>query len=308
MLRPGQTGKSSSGRWVKLTALWGVSALVLSGMSAAAYVMMSSPPDPVALCERDVQIGHSTLVIIDTTDAFSENHKRRVDKTIRDERDRAPRGSKFSVIILNAADPYTPMEIVTACNPGRGDEVNQLFETASRTEKEWNEKFAAPIASAIAKAGEAGPAERSPIIETIAAALTRPDFDARIPHRRLVIISDLLEHEERYSQLAGGDFAAGYSRSILGRIAPLDLANASVALDYLQRPEFAEIQGAAHRQFWRGLFTEAGATEVNFIGLSDPPSGETRQTKETQAPTAAAAGRQKVKPPRKPTKKKKRSK
>lgn len=53
------------------------------------------------------------------------------------------------------------------------------------------------------------------------------------------------------------------------KLAALDLRGVSVAVDYLVRPKFAAVQGAAHRRFWRRLFAEAGATNVAFIGM--PP-------------------------------------
>lgn len=107
--------------------------------------------------------------------------------------------------------------------------------------------------------------------EAVAATLARPDFDARVPRRRLIIISDMLEHEKGgYSQLKGGDLWGAWRASPLVHTARLDLRGVAVAIDYLMRGQYAAVRGQKHRDFWHRLFTEAGAAEVTFVGLQPP--------------------------------------
>jgi hypothetical protein len=264
-------GAAGGGRTAKLIVLWLVIAAVVGGFGASAFTLLNRPPDAVALCEQGSHIAASTIVLVDTTDALTEIHRRRVRAAIEAERDALPRGGKLSVVTMNEADPSQPVEIVSACNPGKSGDANPLFVTVSQVDKHWAAAFGEPVEAAIARASEAPAAGSSPLIATAAALLTRPDFDARVPQRRLVVVSDMLEHQKGgYSQLGGGDFWKGYANSSLSRLVALDLRGVAVAIDYLARPNYAGVQGAQHRRFWQRLFTEAGAVEVMFIGM--PPA------------------------------------
>lgn len=257
-----------TGRWVTLAAIWTVILVILVGFGAAAFVMVTSPPDAFAVCQRNGVPMASTAVMVDTTDPLTDIQRRRVKTTIEAERDRLPRGGRLTVLSINPAAPWEPLEIVSACNPGTAAEANPLFVTRSKTDKRWAAGFAEPIDAAIDQANNGPASPSSPIVVTVAATLTRPDFDARVKQRRLVLISDLLEHQNGgYSQLKGGDFWKSFQASPLARTVALDLRGVPVAIDYLARPKYAAVQGAKHREFWRRLFTEALATEVTFIGL-----------------------------------------
>lgn len=269
---------SGAGRILKLAGLWLVILGAGGGLAAAGIIAMNRPPDPVALC-RQGRVVSSTLVLIDATDALTEIQRRRLRATVEAERDRLPRAGKLTLLVLNPADPAQPAEQVSVCNPGRAADADPLFNTGSRIDREWREAFGGPIESALAGAAAAAPAAASPIIATIAGALTRPDFDARVRERRLVVVSDLLEHSKGgYSQLAGGNFWKAYAGSALARESALDLHGVTVAVDYLIRPRYAAIQGEAHRRFWTRLFEDAGATATAFIGMraaepDDPSPG-----------------------------------
>lgn len=267
---PRHRASSGAGRIIKLGGLWLVILGAGGGLAAAGLTAMNRPPDAVALC-RQGRVDTSTLVLIDATDALTEIQRRRLRATVDAERDRLPRAGKLTLLVLNPADPAQPIELVSVCNPGRAADADPVFHTGSRIDREWHAAFAAPIASAVAGTADAAPAAASPIIATIVGALTRPDFDARVGERRLVIISDLLEHSKGgYSQLAGGNLWKAYAGSALARESALYLHGVSVAVDYLTRPRYAAVQGEAHRRFWTRLFEEAGATATGFIGMRVP--------------------------------------
>ncbi|MBY6240054.1 hypothetical protein [Methylosinus sp. Sm6] len=271
---PRSSRSGGQGRNIRLGALW-LGILVLGGgFGAAAWTTLNRPPDAFELCQSG-HIGVSSIILIDATDMLTEIQKRRVKASIDAERDRLPYGGKLTIVTLNAADPGQPVEVMSACNPGKASDSNPLFVTASKAQKRWAETFDHPITAAIREAGASAQSSDSPLIATIAALPTRPDFDGRTPTRRLVIISDMLEHVRGgYSHLGGGNFWKSYRASSLPRLAPLELRGVSVAIDYLARSPYAGVQGPAHRQFWRRLLTQAGASEVTFIGLPSADDDE----------------------------------
>jgi hypothetical protein len=249
--------------------LWAFIIASLGGFGAAAYMMATRAPDAYAQCQSSpLQAVASTAAIVDATDALTETQRSRVRTTIEGERDRLPQGGRLIILSLNPAAPWEPIELVSICNPGTAADANPLFATRSRIEARWRTAYADPIEKAIARAIEGPTSTNSPIVATIAATLTRPDFDARVPQqRRMVLVSDLLEHDKAgYSQLKGGDFWNAYRASTLPQKAKLDLRGVSVAIDYLLRGQYAAVQGPKHQEFWQRLLTEAGAAEVSFIG------------------------------------------
>jgi len=263
--------RADGARRLKLAGLWSIIALVGGGFGASAYTMLNRPPDPVALCQRGTSITASTIVLADTTDALTEIQGRRLRRAIEAERDRTPRGGRLSIVAINDSDPTQPVELFSGCNPGRSSDVNPLFVTAGKVDAEWTVSFGKPVEAAIAAAIDRPETPSSPLIATTAALLTRPDFDTSVAARRLVMVSDMIEHQKGgYSHLAGSDFWKGYANSGLARYAALDLRGVAVAIDYLARPQYATVQGLAHRRFWQRLFAEAGAAEVTFIGLAAP--------------------------------------
>lgn len=270
---------SPSNRGVALVTLWSVIALIIGGFAAAAYYAQSRPVDAYALCQKSaLQASATTTILIDVTDALNDDQKRRLKAAVETERMALPIGGRLVVLSVNPVSPWEPAEHVAVCNPGRADGSNPLLETRSRIEGRWRVSFGDPIDKAIETAIAQSGAEQSPIIITLAATLARADFDARASNRRLIIFSDLLEHDKGgYSQLRGGDFAGLYQSSQLPRIARLDLSGVRVAIDYLQRGKFAAIQGPRHMAFWQRLLREAGAAEVSFIGMAAPPEEPLRK-------------------------------
>lgn len=270
--RPTYAEKSSK-RFITLAALWGVIGIGVAGFGAAAYMAANRPVGAFALCESSgLKAAATTAIMVDATDAFTDDQRHRLKSTIEGERDRLPEGGRLIIVSLNPDAAWEPVELISVCNPGKGENANPLLVTRSKVEKRWQAVYGEPIDQAIQLSMDRGVSERSPIIITLSALLARADFDNRVAARRLVIISDLLEHEKGvYSQLRGGDFWGAYQASSLPKSARLDLRGVSVAVDYLQRGKFAGIQGPRHQAFWQRLFSEAGASEVNFLGMAAAP-------------------------------------
>jgi hypothetical protein len=261
-------------RSLTLIALWVVIASAVGGFAFAAILAGNKPADAFALCQSSRHKAVSTTaIVVDATDAFTEDQRRRLKSTIDAEQERLPEGGRLILVSLNPVAPWDPTELVSVCNPGKGENANPLLVTRSKVEKRWQTLYADPIEKAAQASLDLAASERSPIIITLAAVLGRADFDTRVAARRLVVISDLLEHDKGiYSQLRGGDLWGAYQASPVPKSVRLDLRGITVAIDYLQRGKFAAVQGPRHQAFWERLFKEAGASDVNFLGMSAAPT------------------------------------
>lgn len=203
-----RTQTSGTKRIIMLTSMWGMIVAAVGGFAAAAIFNGNRGADAYTLCKSSsLKAAATTAIVVDATDAFTEDQKQRFKTTVEAERERLPEGGRLIIVGLNPQTPWEPAELVSVCNPGKAEYSNPLLVTRSKVEKRWQDVYGDPIDKAVLQSIDRGTSERSPIIITIAALLTRSDFDTRVSGRRLVLISDLLEHEKGvYSQLRGGDF------------------------------------------------------------------------------------------------------
>jgi len=245
----------------------------MAALAGAGYLAFASRPprlNQATLCPLDGRPGASTLLVVDTTDPLTRVQAARLAATIRDARDSLPAQGRLTILFLDAANAYDPREILSLCNPGSIRDSNPFTQTAKRVERRWREAFEAPVESAIESLLRAPAASRSPIVETIAAATARPDFDARNPNRRLLVVSDMLQHTNAYSHYAGRMRWESFAQSRLAPAALADLTGATVEVEYIRRPGTAHLQTEAHRSFWLAWFERNGATSVRFLGVPEP--------------------------------------
>jgi hypothetical protein len=269
---------SRTGQRVRAALLGGLALMVAGGAGYFGVVSRPPPLDPITLCRLDQRLESSVTIIVDTTDALTRLQASRLAAAVRDAREALPIHGRLTLLFLDADNPFDPREILSLCNPGSVRDLNPFTQTASRVERRWRASFEAPIDAAVEALTRAPTARRSPIIETIAAATARPDFDSRVPRRRLLVVSDLLQHEPGgYSHYTGDLRWPRFAASRLADAAWADLTGVEVEIEYLRRPESARVQTEAHRAFWHEWFMRSGAASVRFLGapapLRDAPGG-----------------------------------
>ena len=123
--------------------------------------------------------------------------------------------------------------------------------------KRWQDRFYGPFRSAVAKDLEPVPADTSPIMQAIQSIAVQHfigDRTAALP-KRLVIVSDLIEHEADYSQYRGDLTFDRFKKSSAYRKYRTDLNDAVVTIEYVQRQR-PPIDGTAHVLFWRDWITD----------------------------------------------------
>jgi len=125
------------------------------------------------------------------------------------------------------------------------------------------EEFAGALDRALRSAGSSGPARASPIVAGVRAVAADPDFGADIPTRRLVLVSDLLEHDPQGFSLyvSEADYAAWRAAAPSG---PPDLARVDLRIVTLDRPDHAQRQTAAVDLFWPAFFDAADVQTVTI--------------------------------------------
>jgi hypothetical protein len=236
--------------------------LVLGGLGAAAFMLRAAPTDAETLCRTDAPIQAHTIVLVDSTDRLEARHRRKLRAVLAQERARLAQFDRLTIMRVNVRRPQEPAILFSRCLPRPPEQTNPLFENARLTQQTWDEQFAAALDAALRSASSGGPQRASPIVAALRAVAADPDFGAEIPRRRLVLMSDLLEHNPQGFSLyvPGADYAAWRSASAGG---PPDLARIDLRIVPVDRPDHAALQAAAMERFWPAFFDAADVQSVS---------------------------------------------
>jgi hypothetical protein len=238
----------------------------LAGLAVAGLMLRPPPTNSDTLCRTDAPLGAHTLILIDATDKLERRHRRRLEAVAANERARLSQYERLTLMRIDARRPREPAVLFSKCLPKPPEQANFLFENPRQVEAQWNEEFADALDHALGRAGSSRGQRASPLLDALRAAAADPDFGAEIPVRRLVLVSDLLEHDpEGFSLYAPGADYAAWSSGAAGaaRGAP-DLSGVDVRLAPLDRPEHSAAQAAALEGFWGPYFEAADARTVNI--------------------------------------------
>ena len=237
--------------------------LVLGGLGAATFLLRAPPTDEETLCRTDATLGAHTIVLVDSTDRLEARHRRKLRAVLMQERARLGQYDRLTIMRLNVRRPQEPSILFSRCLPRPPEQTNPLFENARVAQQIWDEEFAGALDSALRSAQSGGPARASPIVAGLRAVAADPDFGAEIPQRRLVLISDLLEHDPQGFSLYAENAAFTAWRAAYPQ-GPPDLARVDVRIVPIDRPDHAERQAVALTQFWPAFFDAADAQTVSF--------------------------------------------
>lgn len=237
--------------------------LALGGFGAAAFLLRAPPTDPDTLCRTDAPLEAHTIVLVDSTDRLEARHRRKLRAVLEQERARLGQYARLTIMRINARRPQEPTILFSKCLPRPPEATNPLFENARRVQQRWDEDFAQTLDRALRSAQSGGPARASPILAGLRAVAADPDFGAEITHRRLVLVSDLLEHDPQgFSLYAESATYAAWRAASPNE--PPDLSRIDLRVVPLDRPDYAALQANALDHFWSAYIDAADVQTVTI--------------------------------------------
>ncbi len=256
--------RGASGRGALGLILIALATMILLGLGAAAFMVRAPPTDPVTLCRTDLPLPAHTIVLVDATDRLEPRHRRKLRAVLAQERVRLGQYDRLTLMRLNARRPQEPAILFSKCLPRPPEQTNPLFENARLAQQNWDESFARALEAALRSASAGGAQRTSPILAGLRAVAADPDFGPEIAGRRLVLVSDLLEHDPQgFSLYAEAATYAGWRAE--APTGPPDFSNVDLRLVPLDRPDHAARQAAALAHFWPPYFdaAEAGSLSID---------------------------------------------
>jgi len=208
-------------------------------------------------CRVDRKDPAHTVLLIDQSDPFNPNDLGWVRALVDEEARTIARYGRLTVAVPNAGQPSNPRIIFSKCSPGSPDDANPLISNPQMVEDTWRENFYSPLITEIEAMLASKEQPASPLSEAIYAISDRADFQPATKQRRLVLVSDLMQHSEGFSFYQSGADLVAYSETRIAETRP-DLSGVDVVARVVPRENYDLPMGEV-KSFWRSYFESAGA-------------------------------------------------
>jgi len=217
------------------------------------------------LCEQGRPIRKHHIFVIDQSDPVParniEQLRRIFEKTLR-ELEKNDRVSIYGM--TDSASAYSK-DNRSICNPGRGEEANQLTENPQRIEASFKNNFVLPLERSLASEAMTRKSAQSPILEFLLDVTRVQSLLPPANEKTYYIVSDFIQHSPLLNQYKEWPAFQEFERHDAMVFHTPDFRGSEINLIYVERPEFRGIQSTAHKRFWRDYFLHFRAGRVNLL-------------------------------------------
>lgn len=228
---------------------------VIAALSITVWAFRPPTLDAETLCPTDRAVAGHTLVIVDRTDRWNPNVAGVLTDLLEDARNDTQKLEKFSIVSLDSSQQTRPL--FSVCNPGEPTFLTDLYRGRRYTQRDFEQRFAAAAEDVIEQVSQPSEAQTSPIVETVRRSLRRDDFDAAIPNRHLILISDMRQNSPEFSVYGARD------RAGLGPLVQREFGDAArdVAFDvyFVAHGHDYNVSEADIRDAWANAFQTINA-------------------------------------------------
>lgn len=231
-----------------------VMAIALGVILGGSWLVKTLPKGQESAAAKLVLPRKHTVVLIDQTDTLSSHCADQLETFLKELPDSMESGEMVSLFAVDANSDITVSPLLSEVNPGGN--VNEWLENYRMKHELFEKEFVDPITEIAGEVKSRPDSPSSPIIETINRIATWHKFCDRVPVRRMVIYSDMLQNSRQCSD---------YNQSKVLHPASLGcpdlepLWGVEVDLRYILRRGKSHLQTEAHRKNWIRRLRGAGA-------------------------------------------------
>ena len=174
--------------------------VALVGVAVGAYVLSRRSyveTDAATLCPVDEPPAEVVALVLDMSDKLNEvqllavrNHLERLLYS------ELPRFAYVETYAVQDRAGAVAEPVIGLCNPGKGDDLNRIYQNPELARKRWEQDFADMLSTKLDALLESPDSASSPIFEAIQAVAVRafgkPSYDGVA--KRLIVVSDLLQN------------------------------------------------------------------------------------------------------------------
>ena len=208
-----------------------------------------------------------TAVLIDVSDPISPVTEKDLRNRFEELKDNIPVGGQ--IVIYELTDKAGKLNrVFIRCNPGSGEQADELISNPRFVQKRWEDGFDAPLQQIAEGIGTGNSGDQSPIlggIQTInLEAFGKHDY-AKLP-KRLIVASDMIEHTSIFSMYRTGIAYDKFEASSAPQEFRTPLDNVAVEVWEFARPG-ASFSATDLSVFWARWLKANGAKSTRFIQL-----------------------------------------
>ncbi len=221
------------------------------------------------LCVEGERPLEHVIILVDQSNEFTPTELGVLRETIESSARNVSQRGRLTLLYMNEQEPHRPRQIFSKCRPPTEGEANPLWVDPEDVQEDWESTFGAPLDAALQELTTPRSQDSSPIMESMRGLEWRSDFGSAQPNRRLIVVSDFLQHSGRFSM-----YPPEGSRSFHTLLADVDLpllrpnlSNVAVRLIVLRSERALPLQDAAFEELWPAFVRESGA-ELEESNLS----------------------------------------
>jgi len=263
--RRGRRQSTEIGNWFLGGALILI-ALVLGGVFAFYWIQSKyvTAVDAKTYCPVDGPTS-VTAVLFDISDPIEDvtqnDLRNKLEAVSRD----VPKGGLIAIYAIGPAGH--PTSLYSLCNPGDGSELSQITGNPKIARERWQKAFVEPLEKVLFAIDPNAVADTSPIMASIQSVKVELfDREKTTGYRRFILVSDMVENSEKYSQYKVGVDYDAYVKSGAVKLRDGALAGISFDILYIRRPHLP-FSSVEHVTFWNKWLTYFGAESVHAVQL-----------------------------------------
>lgn len=269
---PRRAGRRGRHGGVGTPILAAVAALLVASVAGAFWWsgqdQKANATDEVTLCPVPDGPTAMTAILIDLTDPISPAQHAQLTALLDREVAEAIRGTQFTMGVVSE-DPAGWGASPPLCKPQSRNSASALTQNATLIGRRYRDRFVAPLQDRIATLTGVSGANQSPIMESLQALVAAtPGFVTFDGPRRIIIVSDLLQHSEAMSFYRGGDWESFHASPSYQRLGSI-LSGAEVMLLQIPRPSEGVRDPQILEDFWARYFDVQGAHLPSVKRLGD---------------------------------------
>lgn len=172
-------------------------------LSVTVWLLRPANLDAATLCPTDKPLAGHTVVIVDRTDRWTPSMGAALTQLVENAQRDTDRYEKFSIVSLDAQQSVHPL--FSVCNPGEPTFWSDLYRGRRYTTRDFEQRFVGAAERIVDEVREPSEASTSPIVEYVHRWLGSDDFNASVPNRRLILVSDMRQNSALFSIYEGAE-------------------------------------------------------------------------------------------------------
>lgn len=232
------------------------------------FLQKSESIDADTFCKKGIP-EQVTVVLIDHTDQFNEVQKADLERELFNlANNKIPQNTWLKLIAVSA----DPAQLLKAekpfCNPGDDRTVSNLTGNKQKAKKLYEIKYKKKIEGMLEEMLHTKSTNSSPIMEALqAVAVTTFKGEEAPVIKKLILVSDLLQHTDEFSMYNGIPDFSTFKQSAYWKKIKSNFSDVEVEILFIRRDGADSLQNSNLIKFWAAYFAEQDVLDFHSIPI-----------------------------------------